>query len=336
MVTGGSGFLGSFVCEELLDRGKETIFVPLSSDYDLTLQEDVRRLYEDFEPTLVIHLAAVVGGIGANRNNPATFLHDNLVMGTHLMEYGRRYGIEKFVTVGTVCSYPADAPIPFEETSLWDGYPERTNAPYGLAKRMLLEQARTYYEQYELNSVYLIPVNLFGPRENFDLETSHVIPALIRKFSEARRTGKASVTVWGSGEPTREFLFVRDAAKAVVDAAERLSEPLPINLGSGEETSIRDVVNEIKSSVEYGGDVTWDTNKPDGQSRRYVDTSRAEKFLEWQSETGFSAGLSTTIAWYRENRKRILASPDITGFRTPENQPSGIVHQPREGNRHRE
>lgn len=300
LVTGGAGFLGSFVVEQLNIRGCKTVFVPRSAEYDLTRMEAVRDLYRDSRPDIVIHLAAKVGGIGANLANPGRFFYDNLMMGVQMMEVGRLEGIEKFVTVGTICAYPKFTPVPFKEEDLWNGYPEETNAPYGLAKKMLLVQSQAYRQQYGFNSIYLLPVNLFGPRDNFDLATSHVIPALIRKCLEALHHGNKEIVVWGSGRPTREFLYVEDAAQGILMAAEKFNKPEPVNLGAGFEVSIRDIVDLIQNLTGFNGDIKWDQSKPDGQPRRLLDVSKAEKEFGFKAGTPFKEGLIKTIDWYRQ------------------------------------
>jgi len=302
VVTGGAGFLGSFVVEQLRARGAEFVFVPRRHEYDLRDAAAIRRLYEQTRPDVVIHLAAVVGGIGANRRHPGRFFYDNAVMGIQLIELARQFGVGKFVCVGTVCSYPKFTPVPFRETDLWAGYPEETNAPYGLAKKMLLVQLQAYRQEYGFSGIYLIPTNLYGPRDHFDLENSHVIPALIRKCVEAQERGEPKIVVWGTGRATREFLYVEDAAEAIVLAAERYDGPEPINLGSGEEISIRELVDLIRELTGYGGDVEWDTSQPDGQPRRRVDTTRAREWLGWEARTPLREGLRRTIEWYRTHR----------------------------------
>jgi GDP-L-fucose synthase len=298
VVSGGAGFLGTFVVEKLQAAGCKRVVVPRSKQYDLREREQIDRLFEETGPQILIHLAAVVGGIGANRERPARFFHDNAIMGLQLIEGARRHGVEKFVCIGTVCSYPKFTPVPFKEDDFWNGYPEETNAAYGLAKKMLLVQLQAYRQEHGLNGIYLIPVNLYGPRDHFDLETSHVIPALIRKCVEAKQTGKPKVIAWGTGQPTREFLYVEDAAEAIVAAAQNYDEPEPVNLGSGQEISIRDLVELIKELVGYDGAVEWDATKPDGQPRRCLDTTRALAGFEWRAETSLREGLRRTIAWY--------------------------------------
>jgi len=301
VVTGGGGFLGSFVVERLRKAGCEYIFVPRSKDYDLREKENVIGLYEQIHPHVVIHLAAVVGGIGANRKYPGRFFYDNAIMGIQLIEYARRYNVEKFVCVGTVCSYPKFTPVPFKEDNLWSGHPEETNAPYGLAKKMLLVQSQAYQQEYGLNGVYLIPVNLYGPRDNFDLETSHVIPALIRKCVEAKRSNQSKITAWGTGQATREFLYVEDAAEAIIMAAEKYQKPAPVNLGSGQEISICNLACLVKELVNYEGEIEWDTTKSDGQPRRCLDTSRAWQEFGWRARTPLREGLRQTIDWFIAN-----------------------------------
>ena len=301
-VTGGAGFLGSFVGEALRARGCPSPFVPRSRQYDLRKEADIARMLADARPDLIIHLAAVVGGIGANRDNPGRFFYDNLVMGAQLMEAARQAGVAKFVAIGTVCSYPKFAPVPFREEELWNGYPEETNAPYGLAKKMLLVQSQAYREQYGFNSIFLLPVNLYGPRDNFDPSSSHVIPALIRKCVEAAETGAPEIVVWGTGHATREFLYVADAAEAIVLAAERYDESQPVNLGTGTEISIKDLVTLIANQTGFTGRITWDTTKPDGQPRRMLDTSRAAQYFGFVAKTSFEEGLRKTINWYRRAR----------------------------------
>jgi GDP-L-fucose synthase len=302
LVTGGAGFLGSSLVRRLQAEGCREIAVPRSHDYSLVEEAAVRRLYEETRPEIVIHAAARVGGIGANRANPGGFFYDNLVMGTMLMEYARRYGVEKFVAIGTVCCYPKDTPVPFREEDLWDGYPEETNAPYGLAKKMLLVQAQAYREQYGFNAIFLLPVNLYGPGDNFDPNTSHVIPALIRKCVEAREEGRDEVVVWGSGKATREFLYVDDAAEAIVLALERYDKPAPVNIGAGLEISIRELVEQIALLTGFRGRIVWDASKPDGQLRRSLDVSRAAAEFGFRARTPFAAGLERTIHWYLADR----------------------------------
>ena len=300
VVTGGAGFLGARVVEALRQRGAGSIFVPRSAQYDLREREAVLDLLNDATPDVIIHLAAVVGGIGANRAHPADFLYANLMMGTQLIHEAWKAGVKKFVTIGTVCAYPKFTPVPFHEDDLWKGYPEETNAPYGLAKKMLLVQGQAYREQYGFDAIYLLPTNLYGPADNFDLETSHVIPALIRKFSEAKQRGASQVVAWGTGSPTREFLYVDDAAEGIALATERFNKPDPINLGSGFEISIKDLTETIAETVGYEGEVVWDASKPDGQPRRALDTSRADAEFGFRAQVGFREGLERTVRWYEQ------------------------------------
>ncbi len=302
VVTGGHGFLGGFVVARLRELGAREVFAPRSADYDLREKVQVERLYRDTRPDIFFHLAAVVGGIGANRANPARFFYDNALMGLHVIEASRIAGLEKFICAGTVCSYPKFAPIPFREEDFWNGYPEETNAPYGLAKKMLLVQLQSYRSQYGLNGIFLTPVNLYGPRDNFDLETSHVIPALIRKCLDARDAATPEIVAWGSGSATREFLYVEDAAEAFVVAAERYSEPDPVNLGSGQEITVRDLLEQIRAYTGFSGSIRWDQSKPDGQPRRCLDTSRAFAKFGWRARTGLPEGLRKTIQWFQEHR----------------------------------
>ena len=299
-VTGGAGFLGYFVVEKLRQKGVTEIFIPRKKDYDLTQSEAIKHLLDDARPDIIIHLAAHVGGIGANRAYPAEFFYDNLMMGVPLFHEAWRMGVEKFVAIGTVCAYPKFTPIPFQEEDLWNGYPEETNAPYGLAKKMLLVQSQTYREQYGFNSNFLLPVNLYGPRDNFDLETSHVIPALIRKCIEAKSRGDKEIIAWGTGSPTREFLYVEDAAEGILLAAERYNDSSPVNLGSGMEISIKNLLELIAALTGYEGKIVWDTEKPDGQPRRCLDTSKAEQLFDFKAQTSFEEGLRRTIEWYQQ------------------------------------
>jgi GDP-L-fucose synthase len=297
-VTGGSGFLGGYVVEELGRRGCREVFVPRSREYDLTREADVARLYRDARPGVVIHLAAVVGGIAANRAEPGRFFYDNLMMGALMMEHARRAGVAKFVAVGTICAYPKHCPVPFREDDLWTGYPEETNAPYGLAKKMMLVQAQAYRRQYGFDAVYLLPVNLYGPRDNVDPVTSHVIPALIRKCVEAVRDGRDEVEIWGSGRATREFLYVADCAEGVCLAAERYSGAEPVNIGSGREIGIRELAETIARLTGFRGRLVFDPSKPDGQPRRCLDTSRARAAFGFSARTPLEDGLRRTIEWY--------------------------------------
>ncbi|MBK8934844.1 MAG: GDP-L-fucose synthase [Chloroflexi bacterium] len=303
MVTGGTGFLGSFVVDKLTARGAAEIVTPRSVDYDLTQLEAIKQLFRDTahkgRPVdMIIHLAARVGGIGANRENPATFFYDNLMMGAQLMHESHLRRVPKFVAIGTVCAYPKYAPIPFREEDLWNGYPEETNAPYGLAKKMMLVQSQTYRQQYGFNSIYLLPVNLYGPRDNFDLETGHVIPALIRKCLEAKARGDDHIMAWGDGSPTREFLYVADAAEGILLAAERYNESQPVNLGSAFEISIKELLQTIAQVTGFTGEIRWDTSKPNGQPRRKLDTSRARELFGFVAERPFAEGLRETVDWW--------------------------------------
>ena len=301
VVTGGAGFLGSFLVEHLRAKDCRAIVVPRSKDYDLVEMDAVRRLYADAKPDVVIHLAARVGGIGANQANPGRFFYDNLMMGTQLIEVGRQLGIKKFVAIGTICAYPKYAPIPFKEDDLWAGFPEETNAPYGLAKKMMLVQSQAYRQQYGFNSIVLFPVNLYGPRDNFDLETSHVIPALIRKCAEAQQNGKPEIVLWGDGTPTREFLYVEDAAEGILLAAEQYNDSRPLNLGTGEELSIKALAGIIAAEVGFHGRILWDPTKPNGQPRRCLDISRIKQTIGFQPTHSLRDGLKKTIQWYRAN-----------------------------------
>jgi GDP-L-fucose synthase len=303
LVTGGAGFLGRHVCDRLRPHAPAALIVPRKAEYDLTEQLAVRRLLDEHKPDVVIHLAAVVGGIGANRANPGAFFYQNAVMGILLMEEARRRGVTKFVTVGTICSYPKFTPVPFREGDLWNGYPEETNAPYGIAKKALLVQGQAYRQQYAFNAVTLLPVNLYGPGDNFDPASSHVIPALIKKVVEARDAGRKHIDVWGTGAASREFLFVRDAAEGVVAAAARYDDADPVNLGSGREITIRALAELICELCGFGGELRWDATQPDGQPRRCLDTSRAKERFGWEATTPFRDGLRETIAWYEANRR---------------------------------
>jgi GDP-L-fucose synthase len=304
-VTGGGGFFGSYVVRKLKDRGCKDIFIVRSRDYNLVDNNAVKALYHDIKPRIVIHMAGLVGGIGANQSNPGSFFYDNLMMGVQMMEQARQAGIEKFVALGTICAYPKFAPVPFKEDALWDGYPEETNAPYGLAKKMLLVQAQAYRQQYGFNAVYLLPVNLYGPGDNFDPASSHVIPALIKKFADAIKQNESEAIIWGTGSPTREFLYVEDAAEGVILAAEKYNKSDPVNLGSGFEISIKDLAFLIAKLLKFEGKITFDPAKPDGQPRRRLDTSRAEIEFGFKATTGFEAGLHNTIEWYLSGRDRI-------------------------------
>lgn len=303
-VTGGSGFLGSYIVKQLQQtEWCGDIFVPRSRDYDLRRNEMVRRMYKDFRPDIVIHLAAVVGGIGANRSRPGEFFYDNLMMGTQLIEQGRHFGLEKFVSIGTVCAYPKFTPVPFKEEDLWQGYPEETNAPYGLAKKMLLVQGQAYRQQYGFNAIYLLPTNLYGPRDNFDPASSHVIPALIKKCVDALEKGEKQLVVWGDGSPTREFLYVEDCAEAIILAAERYDQPEPVNIGSGFEISIKDLIHLIAEITGFSGEIVWDTSKPNGQPRRGLDVSRAKQLFGFEAKTDFHVALKQTVQWYLQQRR---------------------------------
>ncbi len=306
-VTGGAGFLGSFLVQSLRDAGCSNVFVVEHGDYDLTKESDVNRLFEDERPEILFHLAAVVGGIGANQENPGSFFYSNAVMGIQLLEYARRFAVEKSVVIGTVCSYPNLAPIPFREESLWDGYPEVTNAPYGIAKKVLLVQCQAYREQYGMNAVYLLPGNIYGPRDNFDPASSHVIPAMIRNMLEAKARKASEIVCWGDGSPTREVLYVEDAAKGIVKASQRYDGAAPINLGSGEEISIKDLAELVAELCGYKGSISWDTSKPNGQPRRKLDTTRAEQHFGFRAETPLRRGLAETIAWYEGRLSAVSA-----------------------------
>ena len=306
-VTGGAGFLGQAVCARLRERGvsDDRLFIPRRKDYDLTIEADVVRMYDDAKPDAVIHLAAEVGGIGANRDHPGRFCFANLSMGMNLIEHGRARGIQKFVQTGTVCAYPKFAPIPFNEDTLWDGYPEETNAPYGVAKKTLFVLLDGYYREYGFKSSVVVPVNLYGPQDNFDLHTSHVIPALIRKCIEARDSGAGHIDCWGTGSASREFLYVEDAAEGILTAAEKMDEPVPINLGTGSEITIKNLVELVARLCKFEGELRWDPAKPDGQPRRCLDTNRAKERMDWQAEVGFEEGLKRTIQWFEANRDTV-------------------------------
>lgn len=299
VVTGGSGFLGSHVVTKLKERGVKNIVIPRSTIYDLRSKEACAEIVKG--ANIVIHLAANVGGIGYNRNFPGTLFYDNLLMGVHMMEEARKAGVAKFVAVGTICAYPKFAPIPFKEDDLWNGYPEETNAPYGLAKKMMLVQGTAYRSQYGFNSIFLLPVNLYGPGDNFSEKSSHVIPALIKKFVEAKESNHPSVTVWGTGKATREFCYVDDTSEGIVLATEKYDEPDPVNIGAGFEISIKDLVEKIRAIVGYSGEIVWDTTKPDGQPRRMLDISRAKEKFGYVATTNFDTGLKETIKWYTQN-----------------------------------
>jgi GDP-L-fucose synthase len=299
LVTGGGGFLGGALVRVLRERGATDVFVPRSSEFDLRERDAIRGCLETARPDLVLHAAGVVGGIGANRLHPGRFFHDNAIMGVQLIEEARRAGVKKLVCLGTICAYPKHAPVPFREEDLWNGYPEETNAPYGLAKKMLLVQLQAYRAEYGFDGIYLLPVNLYGPRDNFDLETGHVIPAMIRKFLEAKASGAGEVVLWGDGSPTREFLYVEDAAAGIAAAAEKYDGADPVNLGSSEEISIRDLAALVASETGYSGAIRWDTSRPNGQPRRKLDVSKAEKLFGWRATTPLREGLRKTIDWYR-------------------------------------
>ena len=304
VVTGGAGFLGKHVVRRLAERGCREIFSPRSRDYDLVQMEAVKRLYVDAHPHIVVHLAARVGGIGANMRNPGSFFYENLLMGVQLMEQGRLNGIEKFVSIGTICAYPKFTPLPFKEDDIWNGYPEETNAPYGLAKKMLLVQSQAYRQQYGFNAIYLLPVNLYGPGDNFDPEYSHVIPALIKKVFDAKERDENSIVAWGTGQVSREFLYVEDAAEGIVLATEKYDKPDPVNLGAGFEITIRELAELICELAGFDGKITWDTSKPDGQPRRRLDTTRAKKQFGFVARTDFREGLKRTIEWYRNEGRQ--------------------------------
>ena len=303
VVTGGAGFLGSCVVEKLRQRGCKDIFTPRSKGYDLRQLQVITRLFEETHPNMVIHLAAQVGGIGANREKPGEFFYNNLIMGIQLMEQARSFGVEKFVAIGTICAYPKFTPVPFMEENLWDGYPEETNAPYGLAKKMLLVQSQAYRQQYGFNSIFLLPVNLYGPSDNFNLDSSHVIPALIKKCIDATEEGKSEIVCWGDGSPTREFLYVEDAAEGILLATERYNKSEPVNLGAGFEISIKDLVKLVAELTGFKGKIIWDTTKPNGQPRRRLNVSRAEREFGFKASVDFKEGLKKTIEWYIKERK---------------------------------
>jgi len=306
VVTGGAGFLGKVVERELREHGCRDIFIPRSKDYDLREKDAILRLLKTAQPDMVIHLAAVVGGIGANRENPGKFFYDNIMMGTQLIEQSRLFGVKKFVALGTICAYPKFTPVPFREDNLWGGYPEETNAPYGLAKKMLLVQSQAYRAQYGFNSIFLLPVNLYGPGDNFSPASSHVIPALIKKCVDAKIAGEASITVWGTGKASREFLYVDDAARGIIMAAETYDKPDPVNLGAGFEITIKDLAELIVELTGFEGKLVWDATKPDGQPRRCLDTSRAEREFGFKAKVAFRDGLKKTIEWYVANRDALV------------------------------
>ncbi len=302
VVTGGCGFLGTHLVNKLKQSGATNISIPAYPEYDFVKMEDVRRMYGTMKPEIVIHLAAVVGGIGANRDNPGKYFYDNLMMGVQLMEMGRQVGLSKFVALGTICCYPKFTPVPFQEEDLWNGYPEETNAPYGLAKKMLLVQSQAYRQQYGFNSIFLMPVNLYGPGDNFDPASSHVIPALIKKCVDAVNNNDNEIIVWGTGKATREFLYVEDAAQGIILASERYDKSEPINLGAGFEISIKDLIEMIAEKVGFNGKIVWDTSKPDGQPRRCLDTRKASKEFNFKASTSFAEGIMKTIDWYKNSK----------------------------------
>ncbi len=301
-VTGGAGFVGGFVCEELARRGAAEVFVPRREEYDLVHHGDVVRMYADAKADIVIHLAAVVGGIGANMANPGRFFYENAMMGIQLIEQARVASVEKFVALGTICAYPKFTPVPFKEEDLWNGYPEETNAPYGIAKKMMLVQLDSYRQQYGFNGIFLLPVNMYGPRDNFDLETSHVIPAMIRKMVHARDIGASEVVLWGDGSPTREFLYVEDCARAILNAAEHYNDADPVNLGTGSEISMRVLAETIARHTDFTGRVVWDSSKPNGQPRRMLDVSRARDRFGFSAQIGFDEGVRRTVEWWEANK----------------------------------
>jgi GDP-L-fucose synthase len=303
VITGGDGFLGRRLQAELIERGvaRENLLIPRIEQYDLTDELAVVRMYDEMAPTVIFHLAAEVGGIGANRENPGRFFYANMAMGLHLIEHARRRELAKFIQVGTICAYPKFTPVPFKEENLWDGYPEETNAPYGVAKKALLVMLQSYRRQYGLNGIYLLPVNLYGPGDNFDLQSSHVIPALIRKFVTARRRGEPQVEVWGSGSASREFFYVDDCARGLADAAAKYDEPEPVNLGAGFEITIKDLAEKLREMTGYEGELVWDPSKPDGQPRRQLDVSRAKEWFGFEARVGFDEGLRRTIEWFEQS-----------------------------------
>lgn len=305
VVTGGAGFLGSFILEKLRGRGCGEVLVPTIEEYDLVKGVDIERMYDDMRPDVVIHLAAVVGGIGANREHPGKFFYENLMMGVQLIDAGRLRGIEKFVAIGTVCAYPKFTPVPFKEDDIWNGYPEETNAPYGLAKKMLLVQSQAYRDEYGFNSIFVLPVNLYGPRDNFDPASSHVIPALIKKCIDAIDSGADYIECWGTGGASREFVYVEDAAEGILLATEHYNSPEAVNIGSGFEITIKDLVKSIARLTGFAGEIRWDSSKPNGQPRRCLDVTRAKKEFGFEAKTNFDEGLKATIEWYRENRDAV-------------------------------
>ncbi len=305
VVTGGAGFLGSYIIPGLKERGCENILIPEIEDYDLVKMEDVKRMYDDMKPDIVIHLAAVVGGIGANCEHPGKFFYENLMMGIQLIDQGRLGNIEKFVAIGTICAYPKFTPVPFKEDKLWDGYPEETNAPYGLAKKMLLVQSQSYREEYGFNSIFLLPVNLYGPRDNFDPLSSHVIPAIIKKCDDAINSGQDHIDCWGTGSASREFIYASDAAEGILLATEHYNGSGAVNIGAGFEITIKDLVQRIVRLTGFGGEIRWDRSQPDGQPRRCLDTSRAKKEFGFEAGTDFEEGLKATIEWYRAHRESL-------------------------------
>ncbi len=308
VVTGGAGFLGGYVTEGLRRRGCKNILVPKIENYDLVKLEDIIRMYEDMKPDIVIHLAAVVGGIGANREHPGEFFYKNLMMGVQLIEQARLRNIEKFVAIGTVCAYPKFTPVPFKEDDLWNGYPEETNAPYGLAKKMLLVQSQAYRQQYGFNSIFLLPVNLYGPGDNFDPASSHVIPALIKKCVDAVESGADHIECWGTGKVSREFIYAADAAEGILLAAELYNGSEPVNIGAGFEITIKELTEKIVKLTGFKGEIRWDSSKPDGQPRRRLDVSKAKKYFSFEAKTSFDEGLKATVDWYKTNRKRLYGS----------------------------
>ena len=305
VVTGGAGFLGSFILEKLRARGCGEVLVPTIEEYDLVTAVDIERMYDDMRPDVVIHLAAVVGGIGANREHPGKFFYENLMMGVQLIDAGRLRGIEKFVAIGTVCAYPKFTPVPFKEDDIWNGYPEETNAPYGLAKKMLLVQSQAYRQEYGFNSIFILPVNLYGPKDNFDPASSHVIPALIKKCVDAIDSGTDYIECWGTGSASREFIYVEDAAEGILLATEQYNSPEAVNIGSGFEITIKDLVERIAKFTGFAGEVRWDSSKPDGQPRRCLDVTRARSEFGFEAKIGFDEGLKATIEWYREKRDAV-------------------------------